>query len=118
MPVRKVENLLDVIERNPTKLLMTGNPEEMKKAETDLAGIMKGRMDVFRSAPFFVELVPMGIDKAESLKRLLAIMGMIKLAGMGIAMENAAQEVKEAADYVTLSNEEDGVAAALKKYIE
>ena len=114
---------------------MTGDPEEMKKAETDLAGIMKGRMDVFRSAPFFVELVPMGIDKAESLKRLLAIMGigtkklmsfgdgyndisMIKLAGMGIAMENAAQEVKEAADYVTLSNEEDGVAAALKKFIE
>lgn len=92
-------------------------------------------MDVFRSAPFFVELVPMGIDKAESLKRLLAIMGigtenlmsfgdgyndisMIKLAGMGIAMENAAQEVKEAADYVTLSNEEDGVAAALKRFIE
>lgn len=37
---------------------------------------------------------------------------------MGIAMENAAQEVKEAADYVTLSNEEDGVAAALKKFIE
>jgi len=135
MPVRKVDNLLDVIERNPTKLLMTGDPEDMKKAETDLAGIMKGRMDVFRSAPFFVELVPMGIDKAESLKRLLAIMGigtenlmsfgdgyndisMIKLAGMGIAMENAAQEVKEAADYVTLSNEEDGVAAALKKFIE
>ena len=135
MPVRKVDNLLEVIERNPTKLLMTGDPEEMKKAETDLAGIMKGRMDVFRSAPFFVELVPMGIDKAESLKRLLAIMGigtenlmsfgdgyndisMIKLAGMGIAMENAAQEVKEAADYVTLSNEEDGVAAALKKFIE
>lgn len=135
MPVRKVDNLLDVIERNPTKLLMTGDPEDMKKAETDLAGIMKGRMDVFRSAPFFVELVPMGIDKAESLKRLLAIMGigtenlmsfgdgyndisMIKLAGMGIAMENAAQEVKEAADYVTLSNEEDGVATALKKFIE
>jgi hypothetical protein len=45
------------------------------------------------------------------------IYSMQLLIGGGIAMENAAQEVKEAADYVTLSNEEDGVAAALKKFI-
>lgn len=41
---------------------------------------------------------------------------MLKMAGMGIAMANAEQEIKEMADIVTLSNEEDGVAVAIEKY--
>lgn len=42
---------------------------------------------------------------------------MIKYAGLGVAMANAEDEVKEAADYVTLSNEEDGVAHVIEKFI-
>ncbi len=42
---------------------------------------------------------------------------MIKLAGIGIAMDNAEDIVKEQADYVTLSNEEDGVAFVIEKFI-
>lgn len=41
---------------------------------------------------------------------------MIKAAGMGVAVSNAAQEVKERARWVTLSNDMDGVAAAIEKY--
>ena len=40
--------------------------------------------------------------------------GMLKLCGTGVAMKNAIPQVKEVADYETLSNNEDGVA----KYIE
>jgi len=40
---------------------------------------------------------------------------MLKSAGTGVAMGNAVDEVKEASDYVTLSNNEDGIAAALEK---
>ena len=42
---------------------------------------------------------------------------MIKFAGLGIAMENAIDEVKNAASYVTDSNKNDGVAKAIKKFI-
>lgn len=42
---------------------------------------------------------------------------MIKAAGLGVAMGNAVEEVKAAADYITLSNEEDGVAAAIEKFV-
>ena len=42
---------------------------------------------------------------------------MIRYAGMGVAMANARDEVKAEADYVTLSNDEDGVAAAIEKFI-
>lgn len=44
-------------------------------------------------------------------------MEMIKAAGLGVAMGNAMPEVKKAADYITLSNEEDGVAAAIEKFV-
>lgn len=130
MNIRKVDNLLDALEPHPTKLLMTGDPTDMLKAEEKLLEILGEKMDIFRSAPFFLELVPKGIDKAQSLLRLLSKinltpadlmafgdgyndLSMLKLAGVGVAMANAAPEVRADADYVTLSNEEDGVAEAL-----
>lgn len=132
MPIRKVENLLAELEPNPTKLLMTADPTIATEAERELHEIVGNRMDVYRSAPFFIELVPKGIDKAQSLLRLLAKLNltpqdmiafgdgyndlsMLRLAGMGVAMSNAAPEVRSEADYVTLSNEEDGVAVAINK---
>ena len=42
---------------------------------------------------------------------------MIKYAGLGVAMSNAQEAVKKEADYITLSNEEDGVAAVVEKFI-
>lgn len=42
---------------------------------------------------------------------------MLRAAGLGVAMYNAAEQVKQAADVVTLSNDEDGVAAAIETYI-
>lgn len=130
MNIRQVDNLLETLEPHPTKLLMTGDPTDMLKAEEELVEILGEKMDIFRSAPFFLELVPKGIDKAQSLLRLLSKidltpadlmafgdgyndLSMLKLAGVGVAMANAAPEVRADADYVTLSNEEDGVAAAL-----
>ena len=41
---------------------------------------------------------------------------MIKEAGIGVAMSNACPEVLAAANYTTLSNDEDGVAAALRHF--
>lgn len=55
------------------------------------------------------EIIAFGDDYAD--------IGMLKLCGIGVAMGNAIQEVKDVADAVTLSNEEDGVAAYLEKWI-
>ena len=82
----------------------------------------------------FLELVPKGIDKARSLSVLLkeinmkkeemiAVgdgfndLSMIQYAGLGVAMANAQPVVRENADYITLSNDEDGVAAVVEKFI-
>ena len=133
MRIQPVDNLLEALEPHPTKLLMTGEPTQMHETEQELLRILGNRMDIFRSAPFFIELVPKGIDKAQSLTRLLKVLNltpedmmafgdgyndisMLKLAGRGVAMANAVDEVKAAAKCTTRSNEEDGVAAAIEKY--
>lgn len=55
------------------------------------------------------EIVAFGDDYAD--------IGMLKICGTGVAMGNAVQEVKDIADDITLSNEEDGVAVYLDKWI-
>ena len=76
----------------------------------------------------------MGIEKSQSLARLISTLGitreemiaigdgyndkgMIEYAGLGVAMANASTEVQDAADYITYSNEEDGVAHVVEKFI-
>jgi len=44
-------------------------------------------------------------------------MSMVRYAGIGVAMDNAVQDLKDIAQYVTASNDEDGIAKALYKYI-
>ena len=132
MKVRRVVNFLAETPRPLPKCLIVGPPDELIKTEAELSLRLQGVINVYRSEPFFLELVPQGIDKAQSLQALLTHLGlsreqmvcmgdgyndltMIEFAGMGVAMANAQEPVRKAADYVTLSNEEDGVAVAVEK---
>lgn len=133
MPLMKVENFLDVITFPEPKCLIVGDPEILKDLELEMREKLQHCMSVYRSEPFFLELLPLGIDKAKCLEKLLERMqidrknviacgdgfndlSMIEFAGLGVAMANAQQVVKNAADYITLSNEEDGVAAVVEKF--
>ena len=95
---------------------------------------LAGTLDAFRSEPYFLEVVPCGVNKANTLGALLEHLGvtreeviavgdgvcdvtMLQLAGMGVAMGHSQDSVKACADYVTASNEEDGVAVAVEKAI-
>lgn len=134
MPVVEYNDFLNQVEYPINKCLIVGSPAPLHELELQLAEAMKGKMNIYRSADFFLECVPLGIDKAESIDRLLKDIGispaeiiacgdgyndasMIRYAGLGVAMENAAPEVKEMADFVTLSNEEDGVAHVVEKFM-
>lgn len=135
MEVEKVDNLLSRLNFSADKFLIVGEPEYLEKEVEKMAKHFEGRLNVFRSEPFFIEVVPLGIDKATSLEVLLEKLGikreelvacgdgrndvtMINYAGMGVAMENACDEVKEVADFVTKSCDEDGVAYAIKKFFK
>ncbi len=117
------------------KCLGTANPEIAAEIERKYADAFGQQINVGRSEPFFIELTPKGVDKASSLERLRLLMGcdrediiacgdgfndkcMIQYAGLGVAMANAQEVVKEAADYVTeKTNDEDGVVEVIEKFI-
>ncbi len=130
----KVKNFIEAVNFPVPKCLIAGEPTRLALLEEEMREHLKGRMGVFRSEPYFLELVPKGIDKARSLAVLLDKIGikkeeviaigdgfndlpMIRFAGLGVAMANAQEIVRRHADYITLSNEEDGVADVVKKFI-
>lgn len=134
MPCKKVDNFLEYITFNVPKCLMVGDAERMQHIEPEMKAKYGHRLNIFRSEPYFLEIMPQGIDKAQSLSVLLKHLNltreemiavgdgfndltMIEYAGLGVAMSNAQQVVKEAAQYITLSNEEDGVAHVVEKFI-
>ena len=116
------------------KCLIVGDPKPLHALELHLAEKFDGKMTVYRSAGFFLECVPLGIEKSQSLDALIKAIGikqqeviavgdgyndksMIQYAGLGVAMANASTEVQDVADYITYSNEEDGVAHVVEKFI-
>lgn len=133
MPVVKVDNLLNELTFPVDKFLIVGEPKHMEKQVGGMIERFRGRLNIFQSEPCFIEVVPMGIDKGTSLGILLERLGikreelvvcgdaknditMIKYAGVGVAMENACEEAKAVADYITDSCDNDGVAKAIYKY--
>lgn len=129
------EEFSTAIDFAPCKCMLVSDDEE---ALTDLENHWKKRLDgvldVFRSEPYFLEVVPCTVDKANTLAVLLEYLdirrdevlaigdgvcdvAMIQLAGMGVAMGNSVDSVKICADYTTDTNGNDGVAQAVEKLI-
>lgn len=111
---------------------LTGSPEEKEALRDHLSSLPGiGFADPF---PRDLEVMAGGIDKGEAFLWLLNYLGiapeetlaigdggsdipLLRAAGIGIAMDNALDYVKAAADDVTASCDADGVALALEKYI-
>ncbi|MFC2313884.1 MAG: Cof-type HAD-IIB family hydrolase [Prevotella denticola] len=134
MPVVQYNDFLGQLVYPVNKCLIVGDPSPLHELELRLAEKMEGKMEVYRSAEYFIECVPRGIDKARSIDRLITTLGirreeviacgdgyndlsMIRFAGLGVAMANAAEGIRQKADFITLSNEEDGVAHVVEQFI-
>ncbi|MBZ9609445.1 HAD hydrolase family protein [Clostridium estertheticum] len=92
------------------------------------------KFTVLKVTPFIVEVMKKSSSKRSGIEKLaekleikpheiicIGALGndkqMIEYAGLGVAMGNAFAEIKEIADYVTLTNEENGVAHVINKFI-
>lgn len=121
-------------DENITKVMMIDPEEILDKAIEKLPKEVYEKYTVLRSTPYFLEFMNKEVDKGKGLKKLAETLGikreeviamgdagndlsMIKYAGLGIAMENGFSEVKENADFITKSNDEDGVAYAIEKFV-
>lgn len=116
------------------KFILTDDGDYLALVEPKVKAAMGKNYSVYRSDPYYLEILPKGIDKAKSLGRFLEATGykqeeliacgdgyndlsMIKFAGLGVAMENAVLPVRQAADYITLSNNDDGIAHVVEKFM-
>lgn len=129
-----IEELKAHVTFSVPKFLMTDDGDYLAMVEPKVKAALGKNFSVYRSDPFFLEILPKGIDKAQSLERLLAVIGvkreemiacgdgyndltMVQYAGLGVAMGNGVLPVRKAADYITLTNEEDGVAHVVEKFM-
>lgn len=111
------------------KLLLMGEPAQIAALNQEL-GERYPELTISRSAPFYLEVMDGAATKGSALRALCekkgigaqeAIafgdsqndMSMLQAAGLGVAMENAPQEVKNQADMVTLDNEHEGLLKVL-----
>lgn len=116
------------------KIMMIDEPKILSKAIERLPKEIYEKYTVVRSAPFFLEFLNKDANKGTGLELLAKYIGvsrdeviamgdagndihMIEYAGLGIAMKNAFDEIKEISQYITESNDNDGVAVALEKFI-
>ena len=128
------EDLASFADYRLNKILTAGDPEYLQNFYKDMMEPFKDKLSCMFTAPFYFEFTAKGIDKAKALDTVLKPMGykreeiiafgdghndasMIEYAGIGIAMDNAVDDLKTIADEITLSNDEDGIAVALCKHM-
>ena len=118
----------------PAKILVIGDPIVVSELESKLKIEYQDQLNIYTSKPPYLEIMGKGASKLDAVKLVSKQFGidkenviaigdnfndqeMIAYAGMGIAMGNAPDEVKAIADYVTDTNNNDGVAKALTKFV-
>lgn len=116
------------------KVVMAYDQDYLDQQIAKIPDRFKKDYEVIKTRSNLLEFMPKGVTKAFGLAHLAAHLGltsdeimalgdeendlsMIEYAGMGVAMANAVEKVRQAANYITASNEEDGVAKAVEKFV-
>lgn len=120
----------------PYKLvLMSQDWDLLDRFQAELEACFEGRAQVIRSGlKSLLEVLPLNASKGTALQVILDRLNiapeetmclgdncndidMIRIAGIGVAMGHAPQDVRDAADYVTGTHDEDGVGHAIRKFV-
>lgn len=116
------------------KIICIGDREEIEEFEKKLKRQFSEELTIYRSKANYLEIMDSSVSKTEAIKflrkkfnaeqsEIIAIgdnfndADMIEYAGLGGAMENSPDEVKQTADEVTASNDKNGVGKIVEKYL-
>lgn len=129
---KQVEDVLQ-LEEKIYKMSLTGSKEKMNVVQRQM-NFVNEKLEVIRSADRTIDIVHVNTNKGSALKKLaysyqLSMEEVVSFgnyyndtellieAGLGIAMENAPNEIKLISDRVTLSNNDNGVAVILEELL-
>jgi Cof subfamily protein (haloacid dehalogenase superfamily) len=130
----KIDGYDERITGEASKLTVVGKPELVAEAEQILLAELEGEVSASRSKPRFLDVTAHGMHKGSAVIRLAEILGvatrqvavigdgpndidMFRQAGLSIAMGQAVDSVRESATYVTTSNDDEGWARGIEKYV-
>ena len=134
MPLVECADFMSAVPERVTKAMMLDDPERLRQVEQSLRPVVEGEFSMAISKPFFLEFMHTGVDKGEAVRRLCQYMDidisqsiamgdsyndltMIKAAGLGVAMANAVQDIKDCAGHISASCEDHGVAQAVHQFV-
>lgn len=133
MDLRDPHEVTKALGERPCKLLAKDNDEgKLAALKTELTKLLEGDADIVSSGPVCLEILPHGVDKGKAislvshklsipLSEMIAFgdwdndIGMLSTVGTGVCMSNGSDGARKAADFITLSNNDDGIAYALRK---
>lgn len=116
------------------KTMLVDEPEILDEKIKQIPSIFFEKYNVAKSAPFYLEVTPKTVSKGLAIQRLAQALGltldetmaigdeendrsMLEVVGTPVVMENGNPELKKIAKYITKSNEESGVAYALREWV-
>ena len=134
VPLKEDKTIRDTIDFEPNKFLFAADPEKIDGPRQKLIDKFGDRTYQVQSLRFYHEVMPLGLSKGNSVLEACKILGidtddilifgdemndvtMFEIGGTRVAMGNAVDHIKEIADHITLSNDEDGIAAYLEEYL-
>lgn len=129
-----VGNLIDFMQKEPTKVLYIGDPPLLNDLEKQLREKFGDSLYITKSKPYYLEFMHPQATKMHGLAALAGSMGimpdeiitfgdsyndieMLEYAGLGVAMGNSPPEIKKRANLVTATNNNDGVAEVIEKFV-
>lgn len=137
--INMIETVICDVENLPkdetiVKVMMVDAPEKLDVVEKLLPHEIREKYTIVRSAEIFLEFLDKTVDKGVGVNAVASLknissekvicvgdagndLAMIEYAGLGVAMGNAYDYVKTIADYVTDTNEKDGVAKVIEKFM-
>jgi len=135
LQIHPVGDLLAWLQQPPTKLVVIDDPEVLDRLKEHMLSRFDGRLYISKSLPHFLEFASPDVTKAAGLQFVSEHVGfarertvgfgdgendieLVDWAGFGIAVANAHERVKELADLVCPSVDDEGVAQVLEAYLD
>jgi Cof subfamily protein (haloacid dehalogenase superfamily) len=134
LELHAVGNLLEWLAEPPTKLVVIDDPQVLDDLKQRMLARFDGRLYISKSLPYFLEFASPDVTKAAGLDFLANRLGftsertvafgdgendveLLDWAGYGVAVANAHERVKEVANLVCPSVDEEGVAQVLEAFL-